>query len=209
MKKQAKHKHIKMGWVRTEPKPAYFSSDFEVLNYDGSQAQKNAFYLIWNGKRGTKEEIDKTFFRYFENREDCVPAKDLFFVKLKGEYIGTVTAIYHPKNSLGHIHCLALKEKYRGKRLSYPLMYLAMKKIYDDGAKYAYLLTDDWRKPAIKVYANLKFFPVMDEFWPHKKKQLLRKWKKIYEELQLEDFKILNKNYKLKDYTGLFGKERK
>ena len=196
MRKQKKPKHIEMGWLRAEPKPELFSDEYIVLNYDGSQIQQEAFYRIWMGRQGTKEEVFNAFSWYFGNVKDCNLKKDLFFVKHGNEYIATVTAIYHQKNNAGHVHCFAIRDDYRGKRLSYPLMYIAMKKIYDNGADFAYLSTDDWRKPAIKVYINCGFLPMMNEFWPHKKRKMKARWKNIYNELNLDSFKMLNKKYK-------------
>ena len=195
--KKKRLKHIAMGWTRQEIEQFSFPSNYEVVNYDGSQKQKEEFYYIWNGKQGTTEEVDNLFVRYFINLQDCEPSKDLFFVKHNGKYIGTVTALYHPQTNSGHIHCFAIIEEYRGKRLSYPLMTIAMNKVYNDGAEQAYLVTDDWRVPAMKVYLHYNFLPRMNEFWPHKKRKMFARWKKIYDDFGVSNLKMYNKNYKL------------
>ena len=194
--KKKKVDHLIMGWRRVKVKEYHFPDDFEVVNYDKSQEQRDAFYYLWNGVQGSQEEVNNIFLNKFENCPDCHPEKDTFFVKHNGQYIGSITAIYHPKTNCGHIHYVVLKEDYRGQKLSRPLMYLAMNKIYNDGSDFAFLSTDDWRVPAIKLYLSCGFLPRITEILPHKKKKKILRWEKFFSEQNLGNPTFLNRKYK-------------
>ena len=190
-------RQIAMGWVRQEPVPAYFPEGYTVEVYNGDPRQKKEFYRLWNGKYGSEKEVNDMFYREFENYHDCKPTKDVHFVKFGDEYVGTITAIHHPFGNLGYVHMVAIREDFRGKHLSRPLNYIAMKKIYEDGSKRAFLTTNDWRQNAIRSYIKAGFLPLQNGVGKEEKQQMISRWKKIYEELDLGEFKMLDKHYKL------------
>lgn len=185
-------KHLKMFWLKHEPKRVDFPTEYEVISFDGTMKQKKIFYQMWNEKNATDDEADDFFKQKFYNVPDCNPTQDMFFVLKNSEYIASITAIYHPKQNLGHVHYVVIKKEYRQKRLSYPLMYLAIKKFFEVGAKGAYLFTQDWRLSAIKCYLGCGFFPQINEFWPWKKSKIIARWKTVYNNLNLNNLKILN-----------------
>ncbi len=186
-------RQIRMCWLRKEPVPAYFPEGYTVENYNKSEEHRRAFYRLWEGKDGTKEQVDASMRSAFETYRDCIPEKDIFFVRYGGELIGTITAIYHPKENAGYVHMVALREDFRGKHLARPLNYIAMKKIYEDGGSYAYLTTNDWRENAIRGYIHAGFVPQMNAILPREKKKIIDRWRKIYEKLDLGELVILSR----------------
>ncbi len=190
-------RQIAMGWVRQEPVPAYFPEGYTVEVYNGDPRQKEEFFRLWNGRYGSEKEVNDMFYREFENYHDCKPKKDVHFVKFGDEYVGTITAIHHPFGNLGYVHMVAIREDFRGKHLSRPLNYIAMKKIYEDGSKRAYLTTNDWRQNAIRSYIKAGFLPLQNGTSGAEKKEMIARWKKIYEELDLGELQMLDRRYKL------------
>ena len=195
-KRKKSQRQIAMGWVREEPEPAFFPEGYTVEKYNGDPNQRKEFYRLWHGKYGAEKEVNDMFYREFENYHDCKPEKDVHFVKFGDEYIGTITAIHHPFGNLGYVHMVAIREDFRGKHLSRPLNYIAMKKIYEDGSKRAYLTTNEWRKNAIRSYIKAGFYPLQNGVGKAEQKEMIERWKKVYEELGLGELKMLDKHYK-------------
>ena len=180
--------HLEMLCPRKRLKKYVFPEGFEITHFDGSQSQKNAVFSMWEERDGSLEEVNAAFERRFFSQADCLPEKDMFFVKYQGEYVGSLTAIYHKEQSLGHLHYVMLDKKYRDKRLSYPLLYIGMKKLHKQGCSYIFLNTDDWRKSAIKLYLNYGFLPQIDSRNTDITKDHIERWKKIYKELTLQRY---------------------
>ena len=194
--KPKKQRQIAMGWLRKEPTPAYFPDGYTVEKYNGDPNQKKEFFRLWNGRYGTEKEVNDAFYNCFEHYKDCVPKSDVHFVKDGDEYIGTITAIHHPRGNTGYVHMVAIREDYRGKHLSRALNYIAMKKIYDDGSERAFLTTNEWRQNAIRSYIKAGFYPMQNGVWKAEKKQMIERWKKVYKDLDLGELVMLDKHYK-------------
>ena len=185
-----------MGWIRKEPEPAFFPEGYTVEKYCGEQQQKREFYRLWRGEYGSEKEVNDMFYREFENYHDCKPTSDVHFVKYGDEYIGTITAIHHPFGNLGYVHMVAIREDYRGKHLSRPLNYIAMKKIYEDGSKHAFLTTNGWRKNAIRSYIKAGFLPLQNGVGKTEKQEMIDRWKEVYKDLELGELQMLDKHYR-------------
>lgn len=194
MQKTKKVDHLEMLCPRKRLKKYLFPEDFEIINYNDSQQQKNALFSMWEEKHGTIQEVNEAFDRRFTSQSDCLPKKDIFFVKRGDEYIGALTAMCHKDQKLGHLHYVMLDVKYRGKRLSYPLLYIGMKKLHKDGCTYVFLNTDDWRISAIKLYLNYGFLPLIDKSDNKRTLNHIARWKKIYKKLGLNDLKMYDEN---------------
>ncbi len=85
----------------------------------------------------------------------------MIFLDFNGEHIGTVTAVFHKEENIGEVHMVGIKKEFRGKGLSKVLNSAALIKLKNDGVKYVYLTTDEWRGPAIKGYFTAGFLPVL------------------------------------------------
>ena len=192
---EKKQRQLAMGWIRKEPTPAYFPEGYSVVTYNGDPRQKKEFYRLWRGEYGTQKEVDDLFRSSFEHYKDCVPEKDVHFVLYGDEYIGTITAIHHPKGNWGYVHMVAIREDFRGKHLSRPLNYIAMKKIWDDGCDHAFLTTDDWRKNAIRSYIKAGFYPFQNGQGKKEQKEMVERWRVLYDELELGKLEMVDKKY--------------
>lgn len=195
-RKKKTQRQIAMGWLRQTPEPAYFPEGYTVKNYDGSYEEKAQYYRIWNGKSGTEKEVLDAFKNCFENYHGCVPEKDVFFVLYGNEYVGTITAIHFKRKNMGYVHFVALREDFRGKGLSRALNYIAMKRIYDDGSKCAYLTTNEWRKNAIRSYINAGFLPLQNGKGRAETKEMIERWRKVYEDLELGELQMLDAKFR-------------
>ena len=197
MCKKKHQRQIAMGWLRREPEPKYFPEGYTVVNYDGDPRQRAEFFRLWNDRYGTDAEVEQAFNSAFVNYRDCQPLRDVFFVKYGDEYVGTITAIHHPKGNQGYVHMVAIRDDYRGRHLSGALNYIAMRKIYDDGSSVAMLTTNEWRQNAIRSYIKAGFLPLMNGVGRAEKRQMVQRWRKVYRDLGLGEMQMLDKKYRL------------
>ena len=189
--------HLEMLCPRKRLKKYSFPADFSIVCFDNSQQQKNALFSMWEERVGDEQEVNEAFQRRFLSQPDCKPEKDIIFIKHKNNYMGALTAMYHKKEKLGHLHYVMLDAKFRGKRLSYPLLYVGMKKLHKDGALYVFLNTDDWRKSAIKLYLNYGFLPKIDTRDVERSAIHKKMWKAIYKNLGLKVLNMYDENKKV------------
>ncbi|MBR2721368.1 MAG: GNAT family N-acetyltransferase [Clostridia bacterium] len=118
-----------------------------------------------------------------EYYEECMTAlKDYypdkcFFVTVDGEAVATVTVLCDYEKSEGHIHMVACKPGYRGRGIGTLLNEIAMYVVKSEGFPTAFLITDDWRIPAIKSYYRAGFVPDVST------EDFAKRWKVINEKL--------------------------
>jgi len=81
--------------------------------------------------------------------------------------------------TLGMVHMVATNLYFRGKGLGFCAVTAALRQMKAEGKTAAYLTTDDWRLPAIKIYLKLGFEPDLTQ------EGHTERWENLY--------KILNK----------------
>ena len=100
-----------------------------------------------------------------------------------GEIASTATAIYdrgNPRN-YGYVHMVAADKKYSGKGLGYQVCLAVLRKHAEMGCSGTWLVTDDFRKPALVTYLKLNMMPVLAAE-DHK-----QRWLNILNEIGRED----------------------
>jgi mycothiol synthase len=97
-----------------------------------------------------------------EQGEFCPEA--VFFVVYKGEPVGTATAWSRPELGplSGYVHMLAVERGHTGKGLGKALTAVVLTFFRNRGLRSAHLHTDDHRLPAIRLYLELGFEPVIE-----------------------------------------------
>ena len=129
-----------------------------------------AYYALMDGA-GFKEWNDDKLFPWFAR---LLPHG--FFViehTPTGALVATAMASRNPKPlhpEGGELGWVAADAKHGGKGLGKAVCAAVVRSFLEAGFKRIYLLTDDWRLPAIKVYLQLGwdpflFAPDMDERW--------------------------------------------
>ncbi|GAB4456712.1 MAG: hypothetical protein OHK0029_15170 [Armatimonadaceae bacterium] len=90
--------------------------------------------------------------------------KKTFIIEQNGTLIATASARWQPERypGEGYVHWVASDPEHRGKRLGYIATLAVLHEFAAWDATSAVLHTDDFRVPAIKVYLNLGFVPVLN-----------------------------------------------
>lgn len=83
----------------------------------------------------------------------------LFFIIKEGEYIATALAWFDEvgKRDIGRVHWVGVKEGHRGKGLGKAVVLAVLHYLRSRGAQKAILDTQEYRKPAIRLYESLGF----------------------------------------------------
>ena len=103
---------------------------------------------------------ENTFDDRITFHDDINMATDVIFLDHNGEHVGTITAIRHPRENVGEIHMVGIREDYRGRGLGKYLNAAGVKTLIADGVDYMELTTDEWRRSAVKSYLDAGFLPV-------------------------------------------------
>jgi GNAT superfamily N-acetyltransferase len=112
----------------------------------------------WLGKR-TVETFNEQFGHDLPAMED----RCLFLVAPDGRTVGTTTAWYENDfcgRSWGRIHWVAIIPEFQGRGLAKPMMTAAMNRLTSSHDN-AYLFTHTLRVPAVNLYLNFGFRPLV------------------------------------------------
>jgi len=132
-----------------------------------------------DGQLGVTEQT-KTQFDKIMTTDPRVKTENIFLlIAPNGDAAGTITYQSGNTDDEGYIHMVGLDKKYRGKRLSLPLVNFAVNKIIEDSKKRILLTTDDWRLSGIKAYLNAGFSPMIEC------EETAERWSKVLEKLSL------------------------
>ena len=141
---------------------------------------------------------EKTFDARIKRHKGIRMKKDVFFIDHNGEHVGTITAVYHRKENIGEIHMVGIRPDYRGKGLGRFINNIAVKKLRDEGVRYIYLTTDEWRKAAVKSYLTAGFVPVeYDE-------GMQQRWEAVITEYGIKSVDMVNEDGGF--YTTIYSK---
>ena len=179
---------LKMYWfpgtpIVDEPLPEGYS----FSNYRSEADKKDWCEICRNGLIGDDDDTT-AFDNAIYSREDINPYEDVFFLDYNGEHIGTVTAYLIRSENKGDMHMVAIRNDFRGRKLSKYLCILTCKKLEATGCKFIELTTDEWRKGAVKGYLNAGFIPVeYDE-------GMEERWSLVLEDYGIDSVKMVNED---------------
>lgn len=116
-------------------------------------------------KTGEFDDIDQArerFVQEFQPYLDEVKRRMLFLETNDGQVVGTSTAWYGNWNGkeIGRLHWVEIIPEHQGRKLAKPLVTVAMKQLQTMHNQ-AYLKTQTTSYPAINMYLQLRFVPVI------------------------------------------------
>jgi mycothiol synthase len=128
-------------------------------------------YGLSNGRKDEAAYISMMLSQANYEENKC------FFILEKEKAVATLTVICDYDKKEGHIHMVACQEAARGKGYGTLLNNMALHTLKTEGMQTAYLITDDWRIPAIKSYLRAGFEPDTST------EDFKERWNKIFEEI--------------------------
>lgn len=127
------------------------------------------------------------------------PYRDTYFIEKDGRKIATYTVVPDMwSTGMGYIHMVAVKSEYRGLGLGSFIADDSLRRLIDMGKKKIFLLTGDARIPALSTYLKAGFLPV--NYIDEDGNDMIDRWKKIAEVLNIENLKILDNEGNEIDY---------
>ena len=110
-------------------------------------------------------EITPTLFHHqFGLGENFLRERQCYLLDSRGEVIGTATAWFNDDFEgarWGRVHWVAIVPEYQGQGLSKPLMTAICRRLRELGHDRAYVSTSNSRIPAIKLYLQFGFEPIL------------------------------------------------
>ena len=170
-------RQLKMVWpINKKPKQIPLPNGYLIRNYRNGDNKK---YIQLMCRAGFTQWSDKNITNILQK---SFP-EGLFFIihKKTGNIVATAVAQNNfSPNFSGELGWVACDPAHRGKKLGYIVCCAVLKKLIDYGYTDIYLLTDDYRLPAIKTYLNLGFKPCITE--PNMK----QRWETVYKNLGIK-----------------------
>ncbi len=107
----------------------------------------------------TAEEVRKRMINH-----PCFKPERIFVVDYDGGVVGTSAAwIEQNDPGVGYLHMVGVLPEHRGRRLGALLAVASIGYTRQEGFAAQRLFTDDWRAPAIHLYLNLGYYPLLYE----------------------------------------------
>lgn len=185
---------LKMLKLMGEVKPYPVHEDYYIRNIrmleDGKEdpAEIEAWVLACRnqliGENGTSEAYTNSI----TNTPLLNPATDVFFVceKATDRPVATLTAHIRDTGE-GWIHMVGSLPEIRGKKLGHAMLARGLERLAEAKVPVVRLVTDDWRRPAIKNYLAAGFKPVIFEDTSDDAKPVNERWDVILDEMGWED----------------------
>jgi mycothiol synthase len=110
-------------------------------------------------------------------RQPCFTPERLFVVEYAGKLVGTAAAWIESGNpGVGYLHMVGTLPEHRGRRLGAILTVAAIGYSRNEGFMRQQVATDDWREPALRLYLDLGYYPLItDETHPARWEAVARK----------------------------------
>jgi mycothiol synthase len=131
-------------------------------------------YTIRTFEPGDEAGLGRVYFASALNAETVEQVRSLLhahpcfkpervFVALAGDRIvGTASAWRSSRDpEAGYLHMLSVLPDHRGKNLGAALTVETLRYTRNEGLTVQRLLTDDWRRPAIRLYLSLGYVPII------------------------------------------------
>jgi len=117
---------------------------------------------IMNGSIGDGWTVEK-FHQSMLALPGLCPEGIFYVIDDKNAAVATASGVLNNAGitGTGQLHMVAVGVSHRGLRLGAPISAKAVNYLYDRGMDRIMLTTDDFRLPAIKIYLNLGFIPVL------------------------------------------------
>jgi len=152
---------------------------YELRTYrPGDEA---AWCDIMEGNVGRGWTVDRCRAKLTEDAR--FQPESLFFVTHQGRPVASACAWQKDLDdqTVGAVHMVAALDAHRGKGLGHLVNAAVLHRLRDLGFRKAYLLTDDWRLPAIKSYLTAGFHPC------HTHPSHPDRWQEIFKTLALPE----------------------
>ena len=102
-----------------------------------------------------------------------------FIVTINQKPAATISVACDYKEKDGLVYMVCCKPEYRGMGLGKLIIKIAIDALKTEGMKTGHIFTDDWRKPAIKLYLKAGFVPDTES-----KSDYKARWDRIFEEMK-------------------------
>ena len=185
--------HHNLDEVKERALPKGFSYRF----FNGSEEDKQHWIEIEvsSGDVKSRQEAEEGFQTYYADYFDELPKRCIFLLNSQGEPVGTATAFFLVENQpglpevssnpesipngvTGHLHWVAIKEEFKGKGLSKPLITKAMNRMRELGHHKAFLHSQTPSWLACKIYLDLGWEPFR---FVHSEQHFKKGWKIVGE----------------------------
>lgn len=176
---------LKMYWRRQPIGRPVWPDGFHARSFDGSKEDVGRWLLICKEGLLAPDAGEPEFRQYMLDYPD-LDTRNILLIEKDGEPAATITAVVHPLQSLGYIHMVACREKFRGQKLSQPMNATALGVIWEAGCHGAYLTTDDFRVPAIRSYLRAGFLPVLYQ------EDMAQRWAAVLQAMGIHNVRALS-----------------
>ncbi len=153
-------KQLKMRYARENIPQAQMPEGYAVLPF--RVGDEHEWFAIVRHVLFPEDTTLKSAIEDLERFPCLKRERDIFFAVKNGKRLATATGMIREDGS-GYLHYICARPEARGTGVASALIAHAAEDLYQRGASYVYLTTDDFRLGAIKTYLRLGLTPVIED----------------------------------------------
>ncbi len=175
-----------------QPKGLTLPDGFEVVKWEKDDDIHDWVEICSDGLIDPTTGYER-FHQEITNADGPEALRDTCFIEKDGKKIATFTVVPNMwSTGLGNIHMVACKSEYRGLGIGKFITDYSLKALKEIGKDKIFLLTNDYRLPALKAYIGAGFLPVN---YPTDDGTLMpERWQKIINTLKIPEITMLDEN---------------
>ena len=183
---------LKMYNFNPQPKGLELPEGFTLTKFVGKEDIPAWLAICGDGLVDTDADIDH-FDTTIVKTQGVEPYRDIYFIEKDGEKVATFAAVPNMGNTgMGNLHMVACKTAYRGLGIGKFMGDYCLQALKNAGVEKVYLLTDDFRIPAIKSYLSCGYLPV--DYENDGDADMITRWQRIVNKLEIKELPILDED---------------
>ncbi len=181
---------LKMYNFNPQPKGLTLPDGFKVVKWTGDD-DIHDWVLICSDGLIDPETAYERFHNEITNADGPEAMRDTYFIETDGKKIATFTVVPNMwSTGMGYLHMVACKSEYRGLGIGKFITDFALKELKSIGKEKIFLLTNDFRLPALKTYIGAGFLPV--NYPDEDGIGMPERWQKVIDELKISQITMLD-----------------
>ncbi len=186
---------LKMYNFNPQPKGLAVPDGFKVVKWQGDENIHDWVSICSDGLIDPATGYER-FYNEITNADGPDAVRDTYFIEKDGIKIATFTVVPNMwSTGMGYIHMVACKSEYRGLGIGKFIADFSLTVLKSIGKDKIFLLTNDFRLPALKTYIGAGFLPV--NYTDEDGNDMLERWQKVINAVNIPSIAVLNNDGEL------------
>ncbi len=181
---------LKMYNFNPQPKGLKLPDGFQLVKWQNDEDIHDWVSICSDGLIDAETGYER-FHNEITNADGPDAVRDTYFIEKDGKKIATFTVVPDMwSTGMGYIHMVACRSEYRGLGIGKFIADCSLQILKDIGKDKIFLLTNDFRLPALKTYISAGFLPV--NYIDDDGNDMVERWQKVVNSLKIPEISMLD-----------------